>query len=80
MSEEEKEKAKDVLQKWLEEISKIKDTNNQPSNGARLDNGNSGEYTKITKEYQKMIEKRMKEKIETNSASVVFFLYIITLI
>ncbi len=62
MSEEEKEKAKDVLQKWLEEVSKIKATNNRPSNGARLDNGNSGEYTKITKEYQKLIEKRMKEK------------------
>ena len=63
MSEEEKEKAKDLLQKWLEETSKIKDTNNQPSNGARLDNGNSGEYTKITKKYQKLIEKRIGRKI-----------------
>lgn len=63
MNEEEKEKAKDLLQKWLEETSKIKDTNNQPSNGARLDNGNSGEYTKITKKYQKLIEKRIERKI-----------------
>lgn len=63
MSEEEKEKAKDLLQKWLKETSKIKDTNNQPSNGARLDNGNSGEYTKITKKYQKLIEKRIGRKI-----------------
>lgn len=63
MSEEEKEKAKDLLKKWLEETSKIKDTNNQPSNGARLDNGNSGEYTKLTKKYQKLIEKRIGRKI-----------------
>lgn len=63
MSEEEKEKAKDLLQKWLEEANKIKETNNQPSNGARLDNGNSGEYTKLTKKYQKLIEKRIGRKI-----------------
>lgn len=63
MSEEEKEKAKDLLQKWLEEANKIKETNNQPSNGARLDSGNSGEYTKLTKKYQKLIEKRIGRKI-----------------
>lgn len=63
MNEEEKEKAKDLLQKWLEEANKIKETNNQPSNGARLDNGNSGEYTKLTKKYQKLIEKRIGRKI-----------------
>ena len=63
MNEEEKEKAKDLLQKWQEGVSKIKETNNQPSNGARLDNGNSGEYTKLTKKYQKLIEKRIGRKI-----------------
>lgn len=63
MSEEEKEKAKDLLKKWLEEASKIKDTNNQPTKGGRLDNGNSGEYTKLTKKYQKLIEKRIGRKI-----------------
>ena len=63
MSEEEKEKAKDLLEKWLEEASKIKDTNNQPQKGGRLDNGNSGEYTKLTKKYQKLIEKRIERKI-----------------
>lgn len=63
MNEEEKEKVKDLLQKWLEEAKKIKDTNNQPSNGARLDNGNSGMYTKLTKKYQKLIEKRIGRKI-----------------
>nr|DAW06474.1 MAG TPA: hypothetical protein [Caudoviricetes sp.] len=63
MNEEEKEKVKDLLQKWLEETKKIKDTNRQPSNGARLDNGNSGEYTKLTKKYQKLIEKRIGKKI-----------------
>ena len=63
MNEEEKEKAKDLLQKWLKEASKIKDTNNHPSKGGRLDNGNSGEYTQLTKKYQKLIEKRIGRKI-----------------
>lgn len=63
MNEEEREKAKDLLQKWLKEANKIKEANNQPSNGARLDNGNSGEYTKLTKKYQKLIEKRIGRKI-----------------
>lgn len=63
MSEEEKEKAKDLLQKWLEEAQKIKETNNQHSNVARLDGGNSGEYTKLTKKYQRLIEKRIGRKI-----------------
>lgn len=42
---------------------KIKETNNQPSNGARLDGGNSGEYTKLTKKYQRLIEKIIGRKI-----------------
>lgn len=63
MNEEEREKAKDLLQKWLEEAKKIKEKNNQPSNGARLDGGNSGEYTKLTKKYQELIEKRIGRKI-----------------
>lgn len=63
MSEEEKEKAKDLLQKWQEEVQNIKDTNNQPKNGARLDNGNSGKYTELTEKYQKLIEKRIGRKI-----------------
>lgn len=63
MNEEEKEKVKDLLEEWQEEASKIQNTNNQPSNGARLDNGNSGEYTKLTKRYTKLIEKRLGRKI-----------------
>lgn len=63
MSEEEKEKVKDILQKWEEEAKKIKDTNNQPPSGARLDNGDSGVYTKLTKKYQKLIEKKIGRKI-----------------
>ena len=43
MNKEEKERARDLL----EEARKIKDTNNQPIKGGRLDNGNSGEYTKL---------------------------------
>ena len=47
MNKEEKERARDLLEKWLEEARKIKDTNNQPIKGGRLDHGNSGEYTKL---------------------------------
>ena len=63
MTEEEKSKVKDLLEAWEKEASKIKDTNNQPKNGGRLDNGNSGEYTKLTKKYQKLIEERLNKKI-----------------
>lgn len=63
MSEEEKIKVKDLLEKWKEEAKQIKDINSQPKNGGRLDNGSSGEYTKLTKKYEKLIEKRLKRKI-----------------
>lgn len=63
MTEEEKNRVKDLLDAWIEEVKKIKDINNQPKNGARLDNGNSGEYTKLTKKYQKLIEERLNKKI-----------------
>lgn len=63
MNEEEKNKAKDLLEAWIKETKKIKDKNNQPKNGAKLDNGDSGEYTKITQKYQKLIEQRIGRKI-----------------
>ncbi len=52
MNEEEKNKVKDLLESWKKEAKNIKDTSNQPKNGARLDNGDSGEYTKLTHKYQ----------------------------
>lgn len=63
MNEEEQEKVKDLIEKWFEEISNIKDVNNQPSNGAMLDGGTSGEYTRISKKYKKLIEDRLGYKI-----------------
>ena len=63
MSEEEKEKVKDLLEEWEKEIKQIKDSNNQPKIGGRLDNGSSGEYTIITRKYQKLIEERLQRKI-----------------
>lgn len=63
MTEDEKEKTKDLLEEWKKEAKMVKDVNNQPENGARLDNGDSGDYTKITKKYQKLIEKRLNRKI-----------------
>lgn len=63
MNEEEKNKAKDLLEAWQKEAKNIKDTSNQPKNGAILDNGDSGEYTKLTSKYQKLIEERIGRKI-----------------
>ena len=63
MTEEEKTKTKDLFEEWIKEVSKIEYVNEQPKNGARLDNGNSGEYTKIAKKYQKLIEERLGKKI-----------------
>ena len=63
MSEEELNKVKDLIEAWENEIANIKDENKQPKNGAMLDNGNSGEYTTITKKYKKMIEERLGYKI-----------------
>lgn len=56
MTEQEKNKKIDELWKqWEEEIKNIPDVSNQPKNGARLDNGNGGEYTRITQKYRKLI-------------------------
>ena len=56
MTEQEKNKKIDELWKqWEEEIKQIRDTNNQPKNGARLDNGDGGEHKKITEKYRKLI-------------------------
>ena len=63
MNEEEKAKVKDLIEKWEKEIAKIKDDNNQPKQGGRLDSGKNGKYTKISKKYQKLIEKRLGKKI-----------------
>lgn len=63
MNEKEKDKVKDLLEEWKKEAKMIKDENNQPKNGARLDGGNNGEYTKLTKKYQKLIEERLGRKI-----------------
>jgi len=63
MNEEEKNKAKDLLEAWKKEAKNIKDTSNQSKNGAILDNGDSGEYTKLTSKYQKLIEERIGRKI-----------------
>lgn len=63
LNREEQEKVKDLIEKWFEEISNIKDISNQPPNGARLDNGNSGEYARISKKYKKLIEERLGHKV-----------------
>lgn len=63
MNIEEQEKCRDLLNNWITEARNIKDFNNQPTYGGRLDNGNSGEYTKLTKKYQNLIEKRLGKKI-----------------
>ena len=58
MTEQEKnKKINELWKQWEEEIKKIPDINNQPINGARLDNGDGGEYTKITEKYRKLINK-----------------------
>ncbi len=63
MTEKEKNKCKDLLEEWKEEAKKIKDKSSQPRKGGRLDNGNSGEYTKLTKKYERLIEERLGYKI-----------------
>ena len=63
MNIEEQEKCRDLLNNWIAEARNIKDFNNQPTYGGRLDNGNIGEYTKLTKKYQNLIEKRLGKKI-----------------
>ena len=63
MNEEEKNKTKELLKAWKREAKKIKDNISQPKKGYRLDNGNSGQYTKLTQKYQKLIEERIGRKI-----------------
>ena len=63
MTEKEKNKCKDLIEKWQEEAKQIKEVGNQPKKGGRLDNGDSGEYTKLTKKYEKLIEERLARKI-----------------
>lgn len=56
MTEQEKNKIIDeLMEEWKKEISNISDINNQPKKGARLDNGDGGEYTRITEKYRKLI-------------------------
>lgn len=56
MTEQEKNKKIDrLMEEWKKEIRSIPDVSNQPKNGARLDNGDGGEYTKITEKYRKLI-------------------------
>lgn len=63
MNKEDKEKIKNLLEEWKKEAIMIKEENNQPKNGARLDGGNSGKYTELTKKYQRLIEERLNYKI-----------------
>ena len=58
MNEKEKnEKINELMKEWEKEIKNIPETNNQPQNGARLDNGDSGEYGRITEKYKEEINK-----------------------
>lgn len=55
MNEEEKNKEIDeLMKKWEGEISKITD-DDYGKHRNRLDNGDGGEYTKITEKYRKLI-------------------------
>ena len=58
MTEKEKnEKIDELWRQWEEEIKNIPDVNNQPKDGVMLDNGDSGEYKRITEKYRKLIDK-----------------------
>lgn len=63
MNEEEKNKIQDLIEEWKREADQIKEVNNQPKKGGLLDNGNSGEYTELTRKYEKLIEERLGYKI-----------------
>lgn len=55
MTEQEKNKKIDeLMEQWKEEISKIPD-NNYGKHRNVLDNGDGGEYTRITEKYRKLI-------------------------
>lgn len=63
MNEEEKDKVKDLIESWKKEAKQIKEFDNQPKNGARLDGGNTGQYYELTKKYHNLIEERLGYKI-----------------
>ncbi|MCI9000895.1 MAG: hypothetical protein HFJ26_08470 [Clostridia bacterium] len=63
MTDEEIDKCKDLIEEWKKEASQIKDVNKQPKKGGMLDNGNSGEYTELTRKYEKLIEERLGRKL-----------------
>lgn len=51
---EKNRKIDELMKKWEEEIKKIPD-DDYGKHKNRLDNGNGGEYTRITKKYRKLI-------------------------
>lgn len=60
MKEQEKSKKIDeLMKKWEEEIKQIPDDDYGKYNN-RLDNGDGGEYTKITEKYRKLINEIKK--------------------
>ena len=62
MSDQEKnKKIEELMEQWKKEIEQINDDNNQPENGARLDNGDAGEYVTITEKYRKLINEIKRE-------------------
>lgn len=55
MTEQEKNREIDnIMKKWEKEISQIPD-DDYGKHKNRLDNGDGGEYTRITKKYRKLI-------------------------
>lgn len=62
MTEQEIEKCKDLIEAWKKEALEISPSK-QPKNGARLDNGYSGEFTELTRKYHKLIEERLGRKV-----------------
>ena len=63
MTEQEKNKTKDLFEAWEKEAEKIKDVNRQPEKGALLDGAPNGHYANLTKKYTKLIEERIGRKI-----------------
>ena len=48
-------KIEKLKKQWEKDIKTIQDIEKYPSTGGRLDNGNGGEYTKITEKFRKLI-------------------------